>query len=499
MSTQSITSATSSSQYSGGSALSSLGTGALQITGLASGLNTNAVVQALMAAQQQQVTNLQNQQSGITALNKQLTSIQTALQQVSEDAQALADPSLFANTQTTTSTNSTLVGATAIGSNGAVVGSYQVAVSALASASQRTFSFTSPSSADTITIDGHDTYLVAGASATNFVNAINNDKNASVWATVTGTDPSTNKPVVVLSERATGQPPSTNAFVTITGDSAQALSEQPQYAAAGTDAAYTINGGQTQYSSTNTVTGVSLGGSAPPAQGKGATQTIPGVTLGLNGLTGSTPVTVTVGTPAPSTQNIQTAVQKFVTDYNSAIGQIQTQLAQTPSSSDPTQGTLYGDTELQQLLASMRQMMVSTVGGLTGSMSSMLNAGVSTGATTGSGAISQSALAGNLTLDTTALTNALTSNASGVKAMMQSWSIEFSSLVDTEAGSGGTISVRMQSETSQSSFLTTQIQNLTAANQIKQNQLVQEFAQMEAALSQNQSISNWLTSQLKSL
>ena len=269
MSTQSITSATSSSQYSGGSALSSLGNGALQITGLASGLNTNAVVQALMAAQQQQVTNLQNQQSGITALNKQLTSIQTALQQVSEDAQALADPSLFANTQTTTSTNSTLVGATAIGSNGAVVGSYQVAVSALASASQRTFSFTSPSSADTITIDGHDTYLVAGASATNFVNAINNDKNASVWATVTGTDPSTNKPVVVLSERATGQPPSTNAFVTITGDSAQALSEQPQYAAAGTDAAYTINGGQTQYSSSNTVTGVSLGGSTPTGSRQG--------------------------------------------------------------------------------------------------------------------------------------------------------------------------------------------------------------------------------------
>ena len=63
-------------------------------------------------------------------------------------------------------------------------------------------------------------------------------------------------------------------------------------------------------------------------------------------------------------------------------------------------------------------------------MNSMLNAGVSTGATTGSGAISQSALAGNLTLDTTALTNALTSNASGVKAMMQSWSIKFSSLVD---------------------------------------------------------------------
>src|SRR6201987_2368423 len=122
MSTQSVssgTSATSSNQYASGSSLGSLGAGsALQITGLASGLNTNAVVQALMAAQQQQLTNLQNQQTGITALNKQLTSIQTALQTVADDAQALGSPTLFANTQTITSTNSTLVGATATGSNG---------------------------------------------------------------------------------------------------------------------------------------------------------------------------------------------------------------------------------------------------------------------------------------------------------------------------------------------------------------------------------------------
>ena len=51
----------------------------------------------------------------------------------------------------------------------------------------------------------------------------------------------------------------------------------------------------------------------------------------------------------------------------------------------------------------------------------------------------------------------------------------------------------------ESSFLATQIQNLTQANQVKQNQLVQEFAAMEAALSQNQSTSSWLTSQLAAL
>src|SRR5579884_1932868 len=174
MSTQGInSSATSSNQYASGSSLSSLGGGsALQITGLASGLNTNAVVQALMAAQQQQVTNLQNQQSGITALNKQLTSIQTALQTVAADAQALGTPSLFANTQTITSTNPTLIGATATSKNGAVVGSYSIGVTALASASQETFTFNSPASGDTLTIGGQQYTLAAGASADDLANAI---------------------------------------------------------------------------------------------------------------------------------------------------------------------------------------------------------------------------------------------------------------------------------------------------------------------------------------
>jgi len=501
MSTQPLSSgsATSSNQYASGSALNSLSGGALQITGLASGLNTNAVVQALMAAQQQQVTNLQNRQSGITALNTQLTNIQTALQTVSADAKALASPSLWANTQTITSTNSTLVGATATGSNGAVVGSYQVSVTALASASQRTFTFASPASADTITIDGHDTNLAANASAQDFVNAINNDKNASVWATVTGTDPVSGNQVVVLSERNTGAPPAStpNAFVTITGDSAGALTEQTQYAQAGTDAAYTINGGSPQYSTSNTVSGVAI--TSPTSATPGATRTLAGVSLSLNGLTGPTPITVTVGAPAANQQNIQTAAQKFITDYNSAITQIQTQLSQTPSQSDPTQGVLYGDADLKNLLSSMRQQMIATVGGLTGSITSMLNIGVSTGATTGSGTVSQSALAGDLTLDTNALSSALASNASDVKSMLTSWSISFSNIVDNEAAPGGSISIRLQTDSTQSSNLATQIQNLQQANQVKQNQLVQQFAAMEAALSQNQSTSTWLTSQLAAL
>ena len=164
-------------------------------------------------------------------------------------------------------------------------------------------------------------------------------------------------------------------------------------------------------------------------------------------------MTVTVGTPAPSTSNIQTAVQQFITDYNSAITTIQTQLTQAPSSSDPTQGTLFGDQDLQQLLSNMREQMDATVGGLTGSMSSMLDAGVSTGAASGTSAPSQSAISGDLTLDATTLTQALTSNASAVHSMLQSWSISFSSMVNNEAAPGGTIDTRIQGDDTQSNYL----------------------------------------------
>src|SRR5205085_11045506 len=117
--------------------------------------------------------------------NAHLTSIQSALQTVALNAQALGDPALFSPVQSVTSTNPTIVSASANSGVGAVVGGYQVAVTQLATAAQRTFTFTSPGSADTITIDGHQTSLAAGGTIKDFVNAVNSDSNATVWATST--------------------------------------------------------------------------------------------------------------------------------------------------------------------------------------------------------------------------------------------------------------------------------------------------------------------------
>jgi flagellar hook-associated protein 2 len=224
------------------------------------------------------------------------------------------------------------------------------------------------------------------------------------------------------------------------------------------------------------------------------------VSLTLTGVTTTSgPVTVNVGAPAPNTSSISGAINAFVTQYNKVISDVQTQLAQQPSSTDPTQGTLYGDPELQNLLTQMRSMMYTPGSGLSSGASTMGDIGVSTGATTGTGAESASALAGNLTLNATTLTNMLQSNAGGVKSILSNWSSSFVSLVDNASDASGTIAARMSGDSSQISNLGNQIASMQSALTDKQNFLVQQFAQLEAALSSNQSESSWLTSQIAAL
>lgn len=451
--------------------LGSLNPGTTQVTGLASGLNTNQIITAEMAIYQQPVTNLQNQQSGLNATNKALTSIQSQLQTLAADAQALADPSLFATSQTVTTNDPTRV--TASTATGAGVGSYQVSVTALATSAQRGFTYTSPTSADSIMIDNQQVSIPAGQSISDFVNSINSNTSLDVYAAAT------NSGTVVFSNRATGNT-GTN-YVSVTNNNNGTLTANG-FAKQGQNAAYSVDG-TNGTSPTNTVTGA-----------------IAGVTLNLNGLTTTTgPITVNVGSPQPNATNIQNAVNAFVTQYNSVISGIQTQLAQVPSSSDPTKGTLYGDPALSGLLSSMRAAMLKAGSGLPAGLATMLDIGVSTGATTGTGAVSQSSLAGDLTLNASTLTSQLTANPNGVHSVLNSWSINFSALVNGQGAPGGSIDQRIQGDSSQVAQLGNQITAMQSALTDKQNALVQQFAQLESALSTNQSMSAWLTSQLPTI
>jgi flagellar hook-associated protein 2 len=467
MSTSSIS---SSSAGTSASLTSSTNGAPIQVTGLASGLDTAKIVSQLMDIQKRPVTVLQNQQKILQARNTQLTSIQGALKKVNADALALMDPRVYRGTQKATSSDSTRVAATT--TSGAGVGGYQISVGQLANAGQRTFSFTAPASDGTISIDGHDTSVAAGASIYDLADAINNDQSASVYAAATDTG------TLVLSNRNTGD--TGPGFIAVSGADG-VLSEQAGRAKQGQNATYTVDG-LPGTSSSNVVAGA-----------------IPGVTLNLTGVTTTSgPVTVNVGAPAADSSKVQSAIDQFVTDYNAALSSIQTQLSTKPTSSDPTQGTLYGDNQLKGLLSSMRSLMIKGGAGLPAGMATMLDLGVSTGAAS-SGGPTVSELAGSLTLNASTLEAALKSNSTTVQKVVGSWATNMATTINNYSGLGGTIDVRLSGDSRQVATLTRRIGTMQSALDDKQNHLTRQFAMLEAALSGNQSTSNWLSSQINAL
>ena len=187
--------------------------------------------------------------------------------------------------------------------SGAGVGGYEVEVTQLANSAQRTFTFTSPASEETVTIGGKEFEIKAGESAKEFARAINSDSKATVYAAVLEGE------TVVLSSRATGTAGGELMEVSAPGG---ALVEVAETAKEGQDAEFNVDG-VAGTSSSNTVT-----------------DAIAGVTLTLGGLTPTGPVTIDVQAPGPSTSAVEAQVQAFVKLYNSTVEAIQTQLNTRP-------------------------------------------------------------------------------------------------------------------------------------------------------------------------
>ncbi len=212
---------------------------------------------------------------------------------------------------------------------------------------------------------------------------------------------------LVLSNRATGN--TGEGFIAVS-DAGGTLSEVAGTAKQGKDAEFTVDG-VAGTSSSNTV--------------KNA---IAGVTLNLGGLTTvSGPVTIDVGAPGASVSTITAQVESFVKLYNSTVGQIHNQLITKPPEHPQTvgelgTGTLFGDSDLGNLVDNMRQAIYTPAEGLAGEIKSLSDIGVSTGTASGSAVPSQGAVEGELKIDTNKLSEAIQTNPKGVEEMLQKWS-----------------------------------------------------------------------------
>lgn len=448
----------------------------ISFSGLGSGLNTSEIISALMGVEREPITHLTDEESSLEGQRAQLQSIQSNLSQLTLDAQELGSPLLFSSSQAVSSSEPTRVAASTTA--GAAVGGYEVEVTQLANSGQRTFTFKIPAVAETVTIDGDEVEVAAGTTAEELAKQINSDSTATVYAAALGSE------TVVLSTRETGA--TGEGFIAVS-DPGGMLVEQAGTAKEGQNAEYTVDG---------------VAGSA--ASNK-LTTAIPGVTLELKALTTTSgPVTVEVQPPEIDPTKIVEQAQAFVTLYNSTIAGIQKQLTTKPpgspqSSEELQTGTLFGDFDLESLLDSMRQAIYEPGAGLPTAMSSLADIGINTGAPSGGATPSQSAIEGQLTLNTAELENAIQANPTGVEEMLVGWSKNFQDVLNVEAAPGGTLDTRIEGDTTQVTELGSRITTMNELLAVRQKTLQAEFLAMETVVSQNQSQSAWLSAQLDTM
>lgn len=444
----------------------------IALTGLASGLDTSTMISQIIAAESTGRTVLANQQTQANARITKLTTIQTKLSSLQTATNAMSSVANWLPTQSVSTSDSTIATATRTGGAGA--GSFNLQVLSLASSSQKTFSFTSPGSATTLTFGGTSVDLAAGATVDDAVSAINAKGGDVVAVNAQGK--------LVVSSTTTG---STSAF----SYSGSGLSLDSQRT--GGDASYTIDGGPTQYSSSNAVTGA-----------------MPGIDLTLT-RTGS--VGLTIGTPGPNADGLVAQMKAFVDAYNAAQDQIRTTTTEQPvknasTSTDLAKGVLFGDTSLTQLSTGLRSMISLPISGMSGSITSMADLGISTGATTGAATFSQDSVNGKLVFDETKFRAALAADPNAVRKVMGAasdgtpgFTQQFNTVLQPATNTGMGIADRIDQQNQTVKRLTDSLTQYDARLSMREDTLKAQFAAMEEALSKSQTLQAQLTSQLATL
>jgi flagellar hook-associated protein 2 len=468
----------------------------ISLTGMASGLDTDSIIQQLMAIDQQKVTAVKNQQSGVTAHQNALKAIQSKLDAFKAAAATLSDAATWKAAQSVASSDTSKIDVAL--TSGAGIGGHTISVSKLASSAQHGFDFTPGTTAGQLTLYYGTDPNAAGASkvtidvaadatASDVATAINANEDSPVYAAVVD-DNGTDK--LVLSARKTGQ--SSDFTVDASALSAGAMTEDAAYARTGSalNAVYRLDDDTTDRTSeTNTLTNA-----------------IPGETVTLKGVT-SSPVSVTTNAAAIDPTKVTKAVQAFVDAYNAVVTTVRSGLTQKPvvqksTASDYQTGTLFGDSGLDGMLSQMKGVLTQTVSGL--GLTSLADIGITVPKSTGT-TPTQDATDGKLVFDSGAFTTALNADYTKVRDLFQGkgttkgFASLVSDFVDAQDGTNGVLTGRVASDDQQLKDYTSQIDGMNQRMTDEQTRLKAQFAAMESALAQAQTQQAWLTSQIASL
>ncbi|HUN60844.1 MAG TPA: flagellar filament capping protein FliD [Candidatus Sulfotelmatobacter sp.] len=463
----SLTDALSSSNSSSGSTNTS---GA----GLGQGIDVQEFVQYAVADQEAVITSLQSQQSTLDSQTTELSTIESDMSSLDTALQALSDPLGALAAQTVTSSDSGVISGTA--DSTASTGTHTITVSNLATTSSY-YSDEVPS--DSTTVSGSLSIAVDGGTAVNvpidasdntttlsgIASYINSQSNLGVTATVVQDANGARLALVSNTSGASGA-------LTVTGS----LSYQDS--SGNTDTA-NFNLGTKGVNANLTVDGIPVSSASNTVS-----NVIPGVTLNLGG-TSSSPVDLSV---QPDNSQITSAINNFVSAYNTVTTEINNQFDVTSTSSG---GPLEGDNTLRQV-------------------QSMLLSAVSYSVTGNSGMVNLASMGvnmnddGTLTVDNNTLSAALDSNPTAVVNFFQNATTGFAQQMDNvvqsiNAPSTGMLALDAQGISSTSTDLTQQINDLQAALTTQEQELTQVYSQVNVTLQELPLLESQTSQQLASL
>jgi len=441
-------------------------------------INVSSLVSQLVAATQApQQALITSQTTAVTTDLTALGTLKSALSTFQASLSSLSTPSAF-NAQTATSSDSTAF--TASAGDGAVSGTYSVAITALATAQQLlssavaggssaavgtgTLTLSLDTSSFTVTLDDSNDTLSGIAAA---INAASDNPGISATV-VNGTDGAH----LLLSSTQTG---AANT-ITVTADETDG----------GTGlSALTYGSGNLSHYSEQSDAGdasFSVAGVAYTSASNTVSDAISGVTLTLLGttpaVTNSTPAqTVTIGN---DTATVATNIQSFVTAYNT----LQTALSPLGSydASTGTAGPFLGNPILTGVQNQIQKTLDSIVG--TSNYNSLPSVGITQNSD------------GSLSVDTSTLQSALTSNFSAVSQLFSGSNgiaAQLNAQINTALSSDGSITAYGQTLTTQNNALTTQTNTLDAQMSALSASLTQQYSALNALLSSLQSTSSYLT------
>jgi flagellar hook-associated protein 2 len=453
----------------------------LSLSGLASGVDTSAIVEQLMALERQKSTRLQTRQLAVTGQQTALKDIASKLATLKSTANALSSETSWKQTQSANSSDPTRVGVALTG--GAGIGGHSIGVTRLASAAQRGYSFAG-GTAGTISIaynTGTPQTINIDVTATSTIkdvaDAINAKTTGPVVAAVVKNELGQER--LVLSARKTGSDSDFTATSSL-------LSEDDDYETpvlANLNAAWTLDGVAQTPSQTNVLENA-----------------IPGLRITLKGVTAA-PASVTVSEPTLDRDAVKTKIKAFVDAYNALVDATTSELAEKPVRNPTSEfqagyGQLHNDVGLQSMLSSVRRQMTEIVDGA--GIKDLGDLGISVPKATGS-TPSEDGKNGKLVIDDAKLTTALEADWTAVKGFFTTFSGKVGEYVDTQTGGSGVIDKRLKTSENSYKLLQTQLDAMNERIEAKETRLKAQFAAMESALQASQTQQAWLTGQLNAL